>query len=195
MMIDLRTFPEFSCEETLKEISHDRANREYMTESKVKAVDFDQVASDYEKRWGLKLNRPSSADALYYDKEHQVFIEFKNGDLSHEIKKVKKKIRDSILMFCDITDSNMRYTRENMVFILVYNEEKSPKSNIKAHFTQKAQMETVRFGLSVYGGSYFKRIHTLTAKEFDRYLEQISPKTPKGLSLSGTNSEKEESPS
>ncbi len=174
-MIDLGTFSEFNAKASLKEISLDRANRQYMTNSPMEAVDFDLVAAEYEKTWGLKLNRPSSADALYFDQNTQIFIEFKNGDIKNEIKKVKKKIRDSILMFCDITDSNMRYTRENMDFILVYNEEKCPKSTIKQHFSQKAQMDTIRFGFSIYQGSHFRRIYTLSQGEFLRYLQEHFP--------------------
>lgn len=177
-MKNLTKIPQFSPRNTLKEISYDRANKEYMTNSSISVVDFDLVAKNYERRWKLVGNCPSSADALYFDDNHQILIEFKNGEVnSNQIKSIKKKIRDSILMFCDITNTNMNYTRKYLSFILVYNEVKRPKDLIKSHFLQKGNENFIRFGLSVFKGSHFKDIATLSGSEFQQFLRTLKSQT------------------
>lgn len=184
IMMNLSDVPQFSPQKTLKEISFDKANQEYMTHSSLIAVDFDRVAINYEKRWKLICNRPASVDALYFDQDYQFFIEFKNGNITNEVKKVKQKIRDSILMFCDITNTNMAYTRKNITFILVYNEDKPSRTHIKNHFSKKAMEPLVRFGLGVYAGSHFSQVYTLTKNEFNQFIRQLE-KEQKNKSLKG----------
>ena len=59
-------------------------------------------------------------------------------------------MRDGLLLFCDIVDKNIKFTRENVIFILVYNEEKSPlteaeltKSEEMQHLKHQIQEETM----------------------------------------------------
>lgn len=169
--IPLEEIYELSWRDSLKELSLDGDNVEYMTQSLHEAVDFDRVARHYEKKWKLHGDRPSSADALLWNEQRLFLVEFKNGSLGvPEIRKVRKKIRDSILVFCDITNSNMGYTREYMEFILVYNQEKTAKDKTKHHFSKKAGKELVLFGLGIYEGSHFCKVRTLTGEEFDQFL-------------------------
>lgn len=171
--IPLEDIYELQWKKTLKELSFDEDNGEYMTESTLEAIDFDRVARHYEKKWKLHGDRPSSSDALISYEKQLVMVEFKNGKLgTPDIRKVRKKIRDSILVFCDVTDSNMRYTRERMEFILVYNKEKTSKEKMKEHFSKKAGKELVLFGLGIYEGSHFLKVRTLTTREFQKYLSQ-----------------------
>lgn len=64
-----------------------------------------------------------SADGIWIGS--WTIIEFKNGDMKSEKRRVKDKIRDSLLLFCDITEMRIAETRKAMDFILVYNIEKT----------------------------------------------------------------------
>ena len=82
----------------------------------------------------------------------------------------------------DITQTTISFTRENMNYILVYNESKNPiKKNkqsitdIKGHILEKATEYYPRFSLASFKGYFFKNIYTYTEKEFTDYLSNTSP--------------------
>ena len=79
-----------NCKETIKEISKDSKNDEYMSESEYEIYNFDKVKSQYLKE--LKVhNECKSVDGLMIlGKDKRYFLEFKNGRLEGE-KKMKKK--------------------------------------------------------------------------------------------------------
>ena len=53
-------------------------------------------------------------------------LEFKNGQMQNgKIYNVYNKIYDSLLMFNDIVKENISFCRQNVYFVLVYNEEKN----------------------------------------------------------------------
>lgn len=98
---------------------------------------------------------------------------------------VKEKIRDSLLLFCDITGMQISDTREWMEFILVYNISKNPMPNqleregvqesnsrdvIAKYISKKAKEEFVRFDLKRFKTLYFKEVHTYSKEEFEEYL-------------------------
>lgn len=96
---------------SLKELSKDTANSEYMTESSLDAIDFDTVKESYTRK--LKLSRANafSVDAILCKNNKIIFIEFKNGFMEKStIQNVHNKIRDSLLLFNAITDINVRTT-------------------------------------------------------------------------------------
>ena len=74
-MINLENF-----KNTLENISLDKINSQYMTNSKLEAIDFDEVKNEYINSLNL-YKFPHSNDALFIDKENNImiFIEFKNG--------------------------------------------------------------------------------------------------------------------
>lgn len=51
------------------------------------------------------------------------------------------KLKDSLLIFCDIFNANISFTRKNALFILVYNEEKNKKKIIQQTVTNTAKMK------------------------------------------------------
>lgn len=177
---------------TLKELSKDTSeknNISYMTQSELKAIDFDTVKTQYANKLHLSEETASSLDAILLIHEHEVFIEFKNGNIKNEKRKIKDKIRDSLLIYCDITDKHISYTRANIVFILVYNEKKNPiphnlklensvrqnaREKIAEHIIKKANEELIRFDLEKFKTLYFKEVHTYTENEFEEYLKNIS---------------------
>lgn len=178
----------FENKSNLKEISKDDSDKDnicYMTESLKETVDFDRVKTKYVN--GLKLSEEcaSSVDGLFDISDRLVFVEFKNGSMKNEKRKVKDKIRDSLLIFCDITEKSITETRDWMEFILVYNSNKNPmpdsvekehvqeshsRVEIAKYFSGKAKREFVRFDLEKLKSLYFKEVHTFTEREFEDYI-------------------------
>ncbi|MBD5524271.1 MAG: hypothetical protein HDR04_07610 [Lachnospiraceae bacterium] len=173
----------------LKETSWDKDGDcpGYMTDSSIQVINFDKVKEAYIKNMGLS-STPCSNDALYIgDNEKIYFIEFKNGVVKNKkVFNVYNKIYDSLLIFNDIVQENISFCRENVSFILVYNEGKNPngenttndgessKIKIGKYFYAKAKKKYVRFGLERFEKIYFRDVYTYTEKEFeDDFLANI----------------------
>lgn len=169
---------------TFKETSKDNDDGlpKYMIESEIEVIDFDAVKSEYIKNMGIS-EVPCSNDALYIDDTGKYyFIEFKNGKVKPKIYNIYNKIYDSLLIFNDITNSTIGFCRENVTFILVYNEGKN-KQNIDKksestqdtpsrvviakHISHKAKQEFCLFGLQKFEKLYFHKVLTYTEKEFE----------------------------
>lgn len=186
---------------TLKDTSYDEDNKVYMVDCELEVCSFDDVKEWYVKnRIPLAKPNPKSNDALFFDKEEVFFIEFKNGKINNAVNfELNKKIYDSLLMLFDLgyVDSNGRevdsisYTRENMNYILVYNEEKylqvgATRQTKEGFDRQKVEVtaskhrdllfstvkklandELIKFGLDQFRNYLFKNVHTYTVKEFE----------------------------
>lgn len=168
---------------TLKEMSKDDSQEvtEYMTESEIKAINFDKVKRMYVNLLGISEECAKSVDTFAVFGDSYVLIEFKNGDMKNEKSKVKTKILHSLLILCDILKCDITATRNEFDFILVYNEQKnrdhnhtrSSASEISSHICGLAKEELVRFDLEKFKKLYFRNVHTYTEKEFDDYLSGI----------------------
>ena len=90
-------------------------------------TNFDLVKQKYLNNLGHSENDAQSVDALTQTEKAIVFIEFKNGRVHNS--DVKTKIRDSLLIYCDITKSTISTTRADSVLVLVYNLESNPIPN------------------------------------------------------------------
>lgn len=176
---------------TLKKISRDDSDKEkieYMTESERPAVDFDAVKTEYTNSLNLSEENADSVDGMFEANGSLVFVEFKNGNMKNEKAKVKSKIRDSLLIFCDITKTRIDDTRKIAEFILVYNLNKNPlpnqlkkqsvqesqsRVNIAKYLCQKAGKEFIRFDLERFQTLYFKAVHTYSKDEFEKNLIKL----------------------
>ena len=176
---------------TLKKISRDDSDKEkieYMTESERPAVDFDAVKTEYTNSLNLSEENADSVDGMFEANGSLVFVEFKNGNMKNEKAKVKSKIRDSLLIFCDITKTRIDDTRKIAEFILVSNLNKNPlpnqlkkrsvqesqsRVNIAKYLCQKAGKEFIRFDLERFQTLYFKAVHTYSKDEFEKYLIKL----------------------
>lgn len=180
---------------TFKETSYDKDGKvpRYMTNSEIQVINFDKVKDCYIKDMFLS-NTPCSNDALYIGKDNKIFfVEFKNGALEKNRKmifNIYNKIYDSLLIFNDIVHQNISFCRDNLYFILVYNEsknsyeecetkqEESPKAMISKFIHNKAKKKFVRFGLDKFEKIYFKEVFTYTESEFENiFLSSISQKS------------------
>lgn len=135
-MINLQKYEQFQKWTTLKETSKnspDKNTINYMVESNFEVIDFDEVKNCYIRELGVKvLETPKSNDVLMELNGELYFIEFKDGNMEKAIHDVKRKIYDSLLIFCDIIKENISFTREYMNYILVYNKENSEEYIIKS---------------------------------------------------------------
>ena len=164
---------------SLKETSHDDCNDVYMTEDLSPVISFDDVMKEYLSSRGCQEEALQSVDAIARFDERPFFIEFKNGSLNEKETKFKipGKIKDSLLVFGDITNRTISFTRENAEFILVYNLSKNPSrniDNINEHFLSYAKEENIRFGFVRYKSVYFKDVHTYSEEEFEEFLKQYA---------------------
>ena len=165
---------------TLKNTSMDKNKQsldKYMTMCETKVVDFDTFKNEFVKN--LKLTTaPRSCDAVYMTKYNELFmIEFKNG-IIEALKeyKIKTKIYESLLILCEKLSQTIEYTRDNLSFILVYNEdvEHGPKQyedtgldKIQTALFKLANIHIIRFGLNHFKKLYFKEVYTYTKAEFE----------------------------
>lgn len=192
-MIDISTYPILSSHmATLKDTSLDKRDDRtvvYMTESTKLVVNFDKVKEEYVKP--LKLCEvPKSNDALMTDEKNKlIFIEFKNGYMDRAKQfAVRKKIYDSILILSDIVSLGISDMRTFVDYILVYNEEVNEKNpdvikerkthiqpsasfnNFAKGVSNLAKEEYVCFGVKQFENYCFKKVHTYTEKEFEKYI-------------------------
>ena len=174
---------------TFKETSYDKDGKipRYMTDSEIQVVNFDKVKGNYIKGMNLS-NTPCSNDALYLGEDKKFyFVEFKNGVMINPVVyNLHYKIYDSLLMFNDIVNENISFCRQNMYYVLVYNEERnssvkgkkqedSSKAVICKLIHKKADKKFVRFGLERFEKMYFKEVFTYTESEFENeFLSIIS---------------------
>lgn len=189
-MINLDNYPIFrENKQSLKELSKDDSdpsNIKYMTESSVRVVDFDKVKRLYVNALAISEDNAYSVDGLSLTDNHLALIEFKNGNVNN--RNVKDKIRDSLLMFCDVTQTNINFTRQHMEFVLVYNEEKNRLPNqytrgvvqpsasrtfITKRLAQMGKQEIILFDLARYKNLYFKDVHTYSQEEFEEYAQKL----------------------
>ena len=190
-MIDYGKVPYFSdCVSTLKDISFDSTRNEYMTESSLPAVNFDEVKKKYANELFLTYKVARSVDAFLSLQNRDHLIEYKNGGTKKQImREVREKISESLLIFCDLANTHISDTRKNLIFVLVYNDENlqfsqseldqelesSPsREKISRLISGFASNELIGFDLTRFRGFCFKEVHTYTKEEFENYLQKIT---------------------
>jgi len=192
-MFELSDYPIFENHKgSLKEASKDDHDGviSYMTESLYQVVLFDEVKDEYVE--GLKLaTKPKSNDALLALPDGRlVFVEFKNGYMDKEKQfGVRKKIYDSLLIFADITQKGISYTRADMDYVLVYNEERNPNQAVDAktqvrssasrdeianRLTELGGETYVKFGLDIFKNYCFKNVFVYNKHQFEeRFIANL----------------------
>ena len=161
---------------TLRKTSKDKNHKDnidFMTNSKLSVVNFDAVAREYARKHNLKF-LPTSNDAVFIDRDNIIFIEFKNGIISKEERvKIKEKIYDSVLMLLDILDEKIIYGRNNIKYILVYNNEKNSRVAIGKSIAKMAGNHFVELGLDKFKGFCLKDVYTYTKEEFEQEFVNV----------------------
>ncbi len=160
---------------TLKETSKDGDNAEYMTESTYPAVNFDCFKKDYNsnKFCGFRSN-----DALLIPPDCNnkfVFIEFKNGCIEKNITdmtEIVEKIYESLFVFNEVKEENISFNKSNVVYVLVYNEEKNSKYALNSHSAKLAKKKYVIPQLNRYK-ILFSDFFTMTKSEFCEVTQKL----------------------
>lgn len=177
--------------------SYDDNNKEIFIDSNDKCIDFDKVKEYYFKKHNTKhqiiherknhgskfiyMREYTSNDAVKVFNGMDYFIEFKNQD-KPKMSKIYGKIKDSLLIYMDIFDENLSYTRENLGYILVYNPNKDTNDKIglgqykeydkiqnKIKYWAKERVD--KFGLkSNLEEFYFKDVIVLSKDDFEKKL-------------------------
>lgn len=166
-----------------------------MTQSGREVIDFDAVKDEYVKGLDLK-DVPKSNDALFDEGNGCfTFVEFKNGLIDKKEQfSIRKKIYDSVLIFTDITKTDLSFMRDHMKYILVYNEtvnqnnsedkvlKEKQKSKVQnsVSYDQLAKsvlkysnQEYICFGLNIFKNYCFKEVHTYDQEEFKWYPSNL----------------------
>lgn len=162
---------------SLKATSRDDCNDVYMTEDLSLVISFDDVMKEYLSSRECQDEALQSVDAIARFDERPFFIEFKNGRLNNKETKLEiyGKIKDSLLVFGDITNSTISFTRKCAEFILVYNLSKNIphyRDSINKYILSYAKEEHARFGFARYKNAYFKDVHTYSEDEFEDFLRR-----------------------
>lgn len=176
---------------TLCKISTDDANNEVMTELGFPIYNFDSVKRHYINSLFKSEESCTSCDGILWNKYLKLLIEFKNGK-KIDTKDIHIKVLNSLLILCDINGCNISDLKADLVFILVYNEEKNPvkkeeltqyekkrhdevqesinRDSICKYFCKNAKTEFVRYDLLKYKGLYFRDVHSYSQNEFEFWI-------------------------
>ncbi|MDR1469897.1 MAG: hypothetical protein LBT00_11445 [Spirochaetaceae bacterium] len=180
MLADIyhRLLKEFG--DTLEQTSEDSDERinqtgrgVFMTSCRKKVVNFDKFKDSVVKQYALN-NSPNSCDALYMHNEQEWFlIEFKNGKIDEKkVFQIRGKIFQSLLLLTEQLDKTICFTRENLDFILVYNEDIARIEIGKSLCKLANDAPFFPFGLEGLQKLYFKKVSVWTKKEFDSNFVQ-----------------------
>ena len=187
-MIDLSRYGDFSRNmKPLRKISEDTKNNTELISSDLPAVSFDDVKTQYTAALSCSDENAYSVDALMQNGDRVLMIEFKNEEVKSG--EIKRKIWDSLLIFCDITKKQVSDTRAETDFFLVYNKNKNELNHqekkmisesenrdwLNSHVFRIAGQEIIRFDLSRFQGLYFREVHTYTTEQFEDYLTKHFP--------------------
>lgn len=155
---------------TLKAASFDSANNQYMTDSALLVVNFDRVKANYLIELGYPPDMAKSVDALAKSVNDTLYmIEFKNGDCRKEDADIRLKIKDSLLILCDICRKRLTDSRNDVVFVLVINlsRMKLDYMTLKAIATANMSGRASNFlGLDKIAGVFVKKVLIFDAKIF-----------------------------
>jgi hypothetical protein len=140
----------------------------FMTSSKKQAVNFDKLKDSIAAKYALAVS-PASCDALYMQSEHEWFlIEFKNGKIDKEkIFQIRGKIFQSLLLLTEKLDKTIAFTRDNLNFILVYNETIARIAIGNSLYNLAGNAQFVPFGFEGLQRLYFNDVRVWTKEEFD----------------------------
>jgi hypothetical protein len=166
--------------DTLKKTSEDinkTTADKYMTLCEKVVINLDVLKNEFVKNMAL-TTAPMSCDALYLTSQNELFmIEFKNGVIkAKKSYEIKVKIFESLLMLSEKFSRTIDFMRNNLIFILVYNEnvkhgpvqfEDTGINKIQGTLFNLAHIRKIRFGLHRFKKLYFKNVFTYSKAEFE----------------------------
>ncbi len=179
---DYDLFKKKDVKSSLQETSKDSSDGtvEYMTLCRKRVVNFDLVKRRYLNERYMSEEKAHSIDALCQIRDDSddgiYFIEFKNGKVKS--KDIGYKVRDSLLIFQDITNTQLDYSRNNIRFILVYNKDcniRNPREQRAMSLARKGKQDYTEFGLSNLREFCFKDVKAYCKEEFEElFVKRLS---------------------
>lgn len=187
---------------SLKETSKDPSHPDtYMTELEYEVINFDKVKDKYLRELTpCPCAIPLSNDALIKKDNEWIFIEFKNGVITNrENGEIKMKLFESILMFLDVINKTIEYSRSHVTYILVFNEQELNHSGVSSRFNKNEYLEynqipsmgspsfaeiisnldelagnlgRAQFDLERYEKYIFKHVYTVPKYKFDYFISR-----------------------
>ncbi|MDK8323171.1 MAG: hypothetical protein QP761_04630 [Campylobacter ureolyticus] len=163
---------------TIKIISYDKNNCEYMSNSQHEAFNLDLAKDDFMQdlsKNNIKCQHSLCSNDGIFKKNNEVyFIEFKNGKIFDNKNKIKNnckkiiyyKILHSIFIFLSYTS---RYTKDKIHYILVYNKEKNSDRVISQKLNNYANNKKYILDLSFFE-RYFKTINCYDKNDFEKFI-------------------------
>ena len=162
------------CLYSVKECSRDKS--ECMVDIDTQVVNFDMLKREFCNTY-LKSSEETmkSVDCyLELDSGDVYLIEFKNGKIArNQILGLKLKLKDSLLLINESFDKNLKFCKNKIIYIVVYNRDKNPSENkvFKDKLTSKSELKhIVRFNLDPFRG-ILKDVKTLDVYEFKDFWE------------------------
>ncbi len=163
---------------SLQHTSRDTAKTpvQFMTLDTRKVVDFDEVkTSVLSNAFCVSNECARSADALLSTaKEEMLMIEFKNGDFSNI--EISQKANNSVMLFNYVTGEQIDFTRKNISFVLVYNEDVKKLNYMESIALHKAKLskDGIRlFGTDDLKGYSYKDVYMIEKKKFDEFIRKF----------------------
>lgn len=187
---------------SLKETSKDPSRPDaYMTELEHEVINFDEVKNRYLRDLNPRpCDIPLSNDALIKKDDKWIFIEFKNGVITNrENGEVKMKLFESILMFLDLIDKTIEYSRQNVIYVLVFNEQELNHTKVSSKFDRNEYLRCnqipsmdspsfadiisgldelagnlgrAQFDLERYENYIFKNVYTVPKYKFNNFISR-----------------------
>jgi len=157
---------------TLKQISEDSSKvtgKRHMTSSEMCVVNFDKFKNFIFREMDL-AGFPKSCDALYRNKGGEYYlIEFKNGQIGRrEAYEIKVKILESLLMLSSRFSHSIDFMRDNLIFVLVYNEDVvCSMEKIENKIFELADISKEKFGLRRFEKIYLRNVCVYSKAEFE----------------------------
>lgn len=160
-----------------------------MINSKFKVINFDSYVKKHLKMYPINSNRiPNSNDALFYYKDTFYFIEFKKSkekNIKRILKNIYLKFFESLLILLETLDETISYSRKNINYILVYDEDDNPRDSIISNLHNlsipKSENKDYEddsdddynynyknFGLEKFENLYVLKVYTYTKSDFER---------------------------
>lgn len=145
-----------------------------MTDSKLIVVDFDKTKTSYLNNLQHSEEDAKSVDALAKGKDGILYmIEFKNGNCRKEAEDIRSKVKDSVIILCDICNKKLEDARNEIVFVLVVNWDHAKLTSsdrIAITKANKSNKTSALLGLDKVAGLFVKKALIFDKGEFDRKL-------------------------
>lgn len=192
----LHNFNYSKLEISLKESSYSKTLKLYMTECQSKIINIDELVKQYNKQYKF-ISKPSSVDSIYKFikiKNELYLIEFKSGsfkqkedknnlennDDNFNVKKheIYKKGYDTFITLMDLgIINNLDYCKNNVIYILVYNENKKEEhenqNNIFNDMKELSKSDYKNKSFQNMGGLerfLFKESYACTKDDFNNFI-------------------------